>query len=551
MVAIVLATTGAAIWGVGRAWQSLESSDADITSTTLATITWDSDAADTGRELEVYTRQQIADDYARAWLEWNLAYRNETTAGIPTYFSGDARAALIASVSHALESSERIYQVDTSHQLQLHLYSADGTIVSFTDAPAMVTQFVLDSSGKLVLNSFESVSYDVVMKLEDGNWRVDNWVRTAATPLPSTPPAAGGNEIVAADGTRLSLDDAAFDVYGINYYPRDTPWDRFWTEYDPAAIDADFTRIAGDLQLNTIRIFIPYEQFGGPNVSGDMLGRLDDLLRRARDHRLKVIVTLFDFFGAQYDPLRWPDTDRHLTGIVSRFRDNSTILAWDLKNEPDLDPTEEAIVNAWIEHTAWYVRSLDSAHLITVGWANADSAIRASDAVDVVSFHFYKPADQLAPAITRLNAAVSTKPLLLSEFGLPTWNSAIFPGGHTEAEQAAYYADVLSTSRENGIAGTVAWTLYDFPSIPASIGGRWPWQSEPERHLGVIRADGMQKPAADLLAPNANLDVARPGTLERFRKPFWMTWFVVGVLLAIGAWGVRLLVRRAAKRARE
>jgi hypothetical protein len=532
-----LLLTGAG-FGLMRAWHSLDSSEPAVASTTLATVTWSEDAADTGRALEPYTRQQIADDYARAWLTWNLAYRNRDTAGLPTYFSGDAGQAIVASVEAATTGGQRIYQVDTNHDLQLHLYSADGTIVSFTDSGAAISQLVLDRDGNLLLDTSATVAYDVVMKLQDGNWRIDNWERTAAEPVSAPSLAAGGASIVTASGAALVLDGAPFEIHGINYYPRDTPWDKFWANYDPAVVDADFAVIADSLGLNTIRIFIPYAQFGGSSVSDEMLSRLDDLLRRARDHNLKVVVTLFDFFGGQYDPLHWPDADRYLAGIVPRFAENPAILAWDLKNEPDLDPQQDVLVDAWIRYVAGVVRSFDPAHLITVGWANPNSATRASDVVDVVSFHFYKPANDFPNAVRQIQGAMPGTPIVLSEFGLPTWNPRLFPGGHTEKEQAAYYADILQASREAHLAGTMAWTLYDFPDTPESIGGRWPWQAEPEQHLGVLRNDGSAKPAAALLAPDANLNVPRPGRFDRYRKPFWMTWLGLAavVVVAFSIW---------------
>jgi hypothetical protein len=539
LAAAALALAAFAVWAGLRVWSSLNDDRATLTSTVLAPVSWQPDAADTGRPLEDATRRAIEADYARAWVEWNLAYRNRTTGGLATYFTGPALDAIESSVRDALQAGGEILQTDTGHSLALHLYSADGTIVSFTDTRAEITQIALDSTGRQLLSSASLATYDVVMMLVDGNWRVQNWVRTVATPIDTQPePVAAAGFASVSDAT-LAIDGRPFPVAGVNYYPRQNPWDRFWTEYDPMTIDADFDLIAHELKLNTIRIFIPYEQFGGPNVSADMLARLDDLLRRAQDRQLKVIVTLFDFFGGQYDPLHWPDTDRHLAGLIPRFQSNPAILAWDLKNEPDLDDASDAVVDAWLRHTAWKVRSLDPVHLITVGWSDANAAVRVSDVVDAISFHFYRPASSLAEKISALQSQTGGKPLLLSEFGLPTWNSPFFPGGHSEKEQAAYYADILTAVRSTRLAGSLAWTLYDFPAIPETVGGRWPWQAGPEKHLGIVRGDGTLKPAAKLLSPSADLGVNRPSRLDRFLKPFWLATGLAVLGIAGAFWFAR------------
>lgn len=88
----------------------------------------------------------------------------------------------ITSVSdNVLELADGGWQVEQSnqgHRLQLHLYSADGSIVAFTDHNAQVTQTIRDEDGAIVFSADSTSVYDVVMFLEDGNWRVRHWLRT-------------------------------------------------------------------------------------------------------------------------------------------------------------------------------------------------------------------------------------------------------------------------------------------------------------------------------------------------------------------------------------
>ena len=507
-------------------------------------LTWLADDADTGRVLDSFTRDQIGAAYLRSWLQWNLSYLKGEPYGLTTYFSGPALEAASTAVRDAAAQGLRIEQADTAHALQLHLYSADGSVVALTDRSAVVTQIIRDAAG-IVFVGETRADYEVVLVLEDGRWRVRHWVRGAASP-----DTAQRRGLAACEGcvtisqmggeATLTLDGRAFHVAGINYYPQATPWDAFWAHYNPAIIDRDLTRIKG-LGLNTVRIFVPYRQFGGPRVDRVMLGRLADLLDRAHAQQLKVIVTLFDF-RADYDLLHWPDADRHLETLLTRFADHPAILAWDLKNEPDLDDARagQAVVDAWLAHLIEQARRYDSHHLLTIGWSGPAAAQRLAASVDIVQFHYYAPVHEFQAQYSALRAASGEKPLLLGEFGLPTWNS-VYPHGHTEAEQAEYYASLLRELRAVNAAGYLAWTLYDVASAPAAVAGRWPWQTGPQKHMGVIRADNSAKPAAALLAPGASLDVPHVPGWARFAKPFWLSVF--GLLLATCA-GASVIWRR-------
>ena len=317
------------------------------------------------------------------------------------------------------------------------------------------------------------------------------------------------------------LDDGPFEIHGVNYYPSDTPWDLFWSSYEPETIDRDLAIVRG-LGLNSVRIFIPFWQFGGPNVDEAYLDKLDDFLARASANEIKVVVTLFDF-RVDYRLLSWSSGDRHLEALIPRYRNNSAILAWDLKNEPDRDyGAGKDLVDAWLVHVGRVVRELDPNHLLTIGWSSPEAAVSLTDSVDLVSFHYYALAEDLADSFDLIRLAAPSKPILLGEFGLPTWNSPFFPNGHTEREQATYFADVLTAMRGTDSSGYLAWTLFDFSDVPASVAGRFPWQIGPQKHLGVLRVDGTPKASAALLAPGANLDVPRESPLARFFKPFWV-----------------------------
>lgn len=506
-------------------------------------VRWRPDPPDTGETLGDLERAEATSAYLGAWLQWSISYGRGAPYGLGGFFAGPALAQTEATVRAAADGGLRITQTNLEHRPRLRFYAAGGALLAFRDEGARVVQIIRDASGAVVYTGEAVAPYDVVMVRDDGRWKIRSLVRQGGSLLgpPRRAGVAAGR--VRADGTRLTLDGRPFLVAGINYYPQATPWEQFWPSYDGAAVDADFARVRA-LGLTTVRVFVPYAQFGGEQVAPERLAQLGDLLGRAEAAGLRVIVTLFDFHTG-YDPLLWPKADRHLEAILGRLGDHPAVLAWDLKNEPDLDfdAAGEATVTAWLAHTARLARELAPRALLTVGWSSAEAASTLADHLDLVSFHFYAPADELPAAFAALRA--TGRPVLLSEFGLPTWNSPLFPGGHGEAEQAVYYAEVLAAQRRAGGAGFLAWTLYDFTRVPATVAGRWPWQTGPQRHLGVLRADGSPKAAAALLAPKS---AARPAPLPfyaRLLKPFWGTVAALALAaLALTAFTARRRRRR-------
>ncbi len=478
-------------------------------------LKWQSDDSDTGRVLEPATRTDIESAYLRAWLQWNLSLLKNQPYGLETYFVGPALSDVSDNIHSIATKGWQVTQVDTEHSLKLHFYSADGSIISFTDQHAEVAQIIRDKTGAVIFSQESEAQYQVVMLLADGNWRVRHWVRSSDTVLgvdgTQLPAVQTPHNFVGKNGISLSLNKQRYTMAGINYYPQETPWNKFWPTYSPKVIDKDFSLIHS-LGINTIRIFLPFDQFGGSHIGQEAqltptltlvqnpLGKLADLLRCADTHHLKVIVTLFDF-RSDYTPLLWPQGDRYLEAILTKFKDTSTILAWDIKNEPNLDYKTwgSAVVNAWLTHTAVLARRYDPHHLLTIGWSTPEAAQTQIVGIDVVSFHYYASASALPQAYKALRTAIPAQPILMTEFGMSTWSNLFFPGGHNESEQAAYYTNLLHNWSATDSAGYMAWTLYDFSAVPAQVAGRWPWQSGPQKAFGLIQLDGTIKPAARVL----------------------------------------------------
>ena len=333
--------------------------------------------------------------------------------------------------------------------------------------------------------------------------------------------------------------------HGINYEPRDTPFEAQWKTFDERIVAQDFDTIHG-LGLDTVRIFLPFVSLGGENPTDVQLMKVERVLDLAAERHLRVILMLFDG-RSDHRPVRWPADESHLRALVARLMDHPALAMWDVKNEPDRDDGIYATkleVRAWLAHMIETVRSLDPDNPITIGWSTATAATEPgmAEIVDVVSFHWYLPARDLPAAIAAVKSVAKGRPVMISEYGLPTWNS-VFPGGHTEAEQAAYYANVLKTAKSSGVASTLVWTLHDLAAAP--VEAKLPWQSGPQMNLGVLRFDGSPKPSAAVLRPGADLNgVPAIGPLNRLQKKFWQ----LALLAGFGTVFVISLVSRVARR---
>jgi len=296
--------------------------------------------------------------------------------------------------------------------------------------------------------------------------------------------------LVTTQGRSLVRDGARFELRGMNYSPKDHAWDRFWRNYETAAaqIGAELDR-AGALGINTVRVFLPYDRFGGPTPD---LDHLRDFVHQLERRQMVGIFTLFDFYPshspAPYAPSDYVSSTHHISTVVHALGiTNTAVLAWDLKNEldRDYDAFGKAKVRAWANQMISTTRQLDPNHLITLGFYGVVTNTREyspsiaaefAHAVDFVSLHYFLSERTFERDLQRLRAEIGDKPIVLEEFGLhtladPAINCDITPADpkcddpHTEEEQAAYYNVLLSLSEAHGLAGYAFWTLNDFSYI--------------------------------------------------------------------------------------
>lgn len=307
--------------------------------------------------------------------------------------------------------------------------------------------------------------------------------------------SASSESFVSVAENRFVLGEERFFVRGVNYYPRHAPWERFLREGDlgEMAEELDLIAAAG---FNTVRIFLWYEPLftcapeeARPNA--EAFSKLDAFIALAGERGLYLIVTLHDLPDLFVRPLYtdWTRYDAQTAFIVNRYRDEPAIMAWDLRNEGDLDygarqPDEGFFsreeVLTWLAHSAEVVRANDERHLLTAGWWGDPT--ETSEAVEALSFHHWASADELNARLDALKA-VDNVPILLEEVGSPSWG-----GEEGEGIQAQSLANVIRAAEQNGLAGWLVWSAFDFGPINDE-------PLHPEHTFGLWRIDLSAKPA--------------------------------------------------------
>jgi endo-1,4-beta-mannosidase len=302
------------------------------------------------------------------------------------------------------------------------------------------------------------------------------------------------------------IDNQPFTVHGINYYPARYPWRRFLTETDTETLRKDFA-LMREAGINTLRLFLwQYALFICPNDEAvphpAHFERLDTIVHSAAEHGFRLILTLNDLPDLDQQPLYSNPLkiQNQIRFIVERYRDERAILAWDLRNEGDIDYgshpsiqgkfTREEVLN-WLGRTSMLVREIDTNHFITAGWLY--HAEDTAPYVDFISFHHWTDTDELLGRLAEIRRGTD-KPVLLQEFGY-----SVPPD-----EQAQNIRQIIEMTRHENLLGWMIWTAFDFPLDRSCYPS--PCQSEDNRehHFGIWYADYREKPAVDVIRSLTN-----------------------------------------------
>jgi probable HAF family extracellular repeat protein len=367
---------------------------------------------------------------------------------------------------------------------------------------------------------------------------------------------------VSRDRTRLLLDGQPYRPIGLNIYNANSN-DWCWYRMDGNVLDDSLTAIGSG--KNAMRAWF-FQQLANTNGTRDWTA-FDRTLAIARAHGYKVIATLIDQWGncgatngqgygykdqtwyqtgyRQPDPSAIVSYRDWVQEVAARYKNDSTILSWQLVNEPEArvppchqladgswscagcdEPTAETALESFASDVSSVIKSVDPNHLVSLGTIGSGQCgtsyldykkVMSVPTLDLCEYHDYSP-NQWIPGdvynglqfrIEQCNAL--DKPLLVGELGIKP-NSV----GGTFADRARAVASKLCAQLSAGVAGELLWAwdkngslLDNFdigPSDPV-LDVLSPWSdpshscSAPAAPSGAVAAAGDGSAAVSWLQP--------------------------------------------------
>jgi endo-1,4-beta-mannosidase len=355
---------------------------------------------------------------------------------------------------------------------------------------------------------------------------------------------------------------------GINYWPRRRAM-YMWREFDLGEVREELAHIA-DIGFDTVRLFTLAQDFlpSREDVDSTMVGRLAEVARVAREAGLSIVPTLIviNMSGKIWWPAWMADagaspkdlyadpslvrSQAMLAGAcASALAGDSSVRAFDIANEIDdaQRPASREAARVWTAVMAEAIRAAAPGTPVRIGAhlpsLTTENHMRVDDLASVLDhdvMHAYPLYSQyarsfldpeLVPFACALTAGLANKGRapLMQEFGLctaPIGSKGISTTDNflgqprtqylaSEEEGALYYGGVVSRLVQAGAAGAYAWCYADYD---AALFSRPPLdRAIRERTFGLVRADGSEKPAAQVF--RALRQRRDAGELERGAVP--------------------------------
>ncbi|KAK4700879.1 mannan endo-1,4-beta-mannosidase, partial [Phenoliferia sp. Uapishka_3] len=379
---------------------------------------------------------------------------------------------------------------------------------------------------------------------------------------------AASSAFVRTSGTQFTLGGKYFNFGGTNAY--------WLAQQSNADIDKSFKDMAA-LGLKVVRTWAfnevtavqnygaYYTLWSGTtqkfNTGPHGFDRLDYVLAAAEKVGMKVILSLannWDDFGgsgmyikqlasgSKHDAFYTNSAiikayQKYVTFVVSRYKTNTNVFAWELINEPRCAGVLAAssscntkTLTTWIKNQATFIKSLDSNHLVAIGdegflasktsssdflyngGAGMDfSTNLALSSIDFGTFHQYPVAWGKTPAASWGNTWITDhaavmkslkKPVVLEEFGVP---------GEVATKYATYKA-WYSTAQSSKLSGIMYWQFGDLLSGGNSTDDGFTIYPGETTLINLIKANAKAQTALNLAVTKRDtIDVDAPAKHAR------------------------------------
>lgn len=235
-------------------------------------------------------------------------------------------------------------------------------------------------------------------------------------------------------------------VCGFNYIPANAinytaMWDK--TSFSPELIDKELD-LAESTGFNTLRVVLQFMVWeNDPKYFRETFAKFLSICTK---HKIKVMPAFFDdcVFGENDDPslgkqpepregwYAWAwspspghtmvkDTnsyyrlEKYVKDVIGTFKNDTTILAWDLYNEPSVSALSD---NSYplVRKVFKWARDINPLQPLTIAYWNGDQAL--DDIIfgnsDIITFHCYSSKEEVEKLITKLKK--HQRPIICSEW---------------------------------------------------------------------------------------------------------------------------------------
>lgn len=268
---------------------------------------------------------------------------------------------------------------------------------------------------------------------------------------------------VKVNNGKLSLNKKQYKIAGVNSYD---------LSYKNTEDIAETFQVLSEYGVNTVRLWV----FGENRADGfqteegifndERLQRLDYVLQEAKKNDIKLILTLsnnWDDYGGKNAYEKWlSNTDggstinfftneylidiykKHILSIVGRknqltdeyYKDDKSILAWEIMNEPRVDNISNEELSIWASKISAYIKSIDKSHLISSGTERVvddkdqlkNNTLCEVVTIDICSIHLYLEHNgeyiftdegEMYDMLKLQTSKKNGKPTIIGEFGIP------------------------------------------------------------------------------------------------------------------------------------